>query len=82
MPVGERDHDAPNAVPADVGLLTTIGSVLAAFFGVQSSRARVRDFSRGSPLMFAGVALALTLTFVLMLATTVRLLMAFAGGAS
>ena len=64
-----------------VGVLTTIGSVLSAFFGVQSSNARVRDFSRGSPLMFFGVALGLTAGFVMVLVIIVQLLLR-SGGAS
>ncbi len=65
---------------AHVGLLTTIGSVLAAFFGVQTSRARVRDFSRGSPALFFGVALVLTAGFVFALLGIVRLILLQAGG--
>lgn len=62
-----------------VGLLTTMGSVLAAFFGVQSSKARVRDFSRGSPALFFAVALGLTAGFALLLIGLVRLLLHSAG---
>lgn len=63
-----------------VGLLTTIGSVLAAFFGVQTSRARVRDFSHGSPALFFGVALVLTAGFVFVLLGVVRLILLQASG--
>lgn len=62
-----------------VGLLPTIGSVLAAFFGVQSSRVRVRDFSYGSPVLFFGVALALTAAFALTLIAVAQLLVRQAG---
>lgn len=63
-----------------VDLLTTIGSVLAAFFGVQTSRARVRDFSQGSPALFFGVALVLTAGFVFVLVAVVRLILLQAAG--
>lgn len=66
---------------ARVGLLATIASVLAAFFGVQGSRARERDFSRGSPGLFFAVALALTAGFALILFTIVRLVVHHAAGA-
>lgn len=68
--------ESPTRRPqARVGLLTTVGSVLAAFFGVQSSRARVRDFSQGSAGLFLGVALALTAGLVLALIGIVRVVM-------
>ena len=38
----------------------TVHSVGASFFGVQSSKNRERDFSRGNPLAFLIVALAMT----------------------
>lgn len=62
-----------------VGVVATILSVLAAFFGVQSSRARKRDFSHGSPVLFIGIALALTVGFVLTLVLIVQLLIRQAG---
>ena len=69
-------HDAPARIaPVGVGLIATIGSVLSAFFGVQNSRARKRDFTHGSPALFVGVALALTATFALILFGVVRLIL-------
>jgi hypothetical protein len=64
-----------------VGVLATIGSVLAAFFGVQNSKARERDFSRGSPVLFFAVAVALTAGFALTLITVVRIVVSRAAGA-
>ncbi|MCB1684955.1 MAG: DUF2970 domain-containing protein, partial [Pseudomonadales bacterium] len=46
-------------------LLQMIGSTLAAAFGVQSSRNRERDFSRGKPLHFIIIGVAFTALFVL-----------------
>jgi hypothetical protein len=56
----------------------TVSSVLAAFFGVQSSKARRRDFSSGNPFAFFVVALLLTGLFVLALITIVRVVMHYA----
>ncbi|MGB0219699.1 DUF2970 domain-containing protein [Sinimarinibacterium flocculans] len=72
-------HDSERR-EARVGVLTTIGSVLSAFFGVQSSRARQRDFSHGSPALFAAVAGGLTLAFAATLALVVRILVATTAG--
>lgn len=43
----------------------TVGSVLAAFFGVQSSKNRQRDFTRGNPKVFIVVGLLVTAAFIL-----------------
>lgn len=64
---------------AEVGLLATLGSVLSAFFGVQSARVRKRDFSHGSPRLFLAVALALTAGFALLLVGVVQLVLHSAG---
>ena len=60
-------------------LLDTIFSVLASFFGVQSEKNRVRDFSSGKPIVFIVVAIALTVVFVLTLVTIVKLMLKDAG---
>ena len=69
-------HDARNAPePTRVGLLATLVSVLSAFFGVQNSRARRRDFTHGSPALFFVVALGLTAAFVLTLVGIVHVML-------
>ena len=60
-------------------LLQEIGSVLASFFGVQSSRNRRRDFTRGSPARFVVLGLAFTLMFVLVVYGVVQLVIRGAG---
>lgn len=70
----------PAAQAPKVGVLATIASVLAAFFGVQSSRVRQRDFTGGSPALFLITALALTAGFVLVLYAIVQWVMATAVG--
>lgn len=56
-----------------------VGSVLASFFGVQSSKNRQRDFSSGSPARFVVVGLLMTLAFVLVVSGVVRWVMWRAG---
>ncbi|MES1943365.1 hypothetical protein PC39_04577 [Salinisphaera sp. PC39] len=68
-----REPDEP------LTLWQTIMSVLAAFFGVQSSTNRQRDFSRGRPLHFILIGLVATVIFVLVLVLVVRLVLAQAG---
>jgi len=62
-----------------VTLLQTIGSVLASFFGVQSSKNWARDFSHGNALTFIMVGVALAGCFVLTLLTVVKLILRHAG---
>ncbi len=72
MPSAQGD-DAPPS------FWQTVGSVLAAFFGVQSSRARKRDFTRGQPWHYVVVGLVVTIVFVAVLAGLVRLVLTVAG---
>ena len=48
-----------------ITLLQTLLSVLAAFFGVQSSKARERDFSKGKPVHYIIIGLIVVILFVL-----------------
>lgn len=75
----QSEQDSPSPAAPPVGLLATIGSVLAAFCGIQNSRARVRDFSRGSPALFITVAVVMTIALVLTLIVIVRVLLHQAG---
>jgi len=79
-----KNSAAPRAqqgepTPRKMGLLATIGSVLMAMLGVQSSKARERDFSRGSPAMFIAIGLVMTALFIATLVFIVRLLLRKAG---
>ncbi|WP_439858690.1 DUF2970 domain-containing protein [Pseudomonas sp. MBLB4136] len=53
-------------------------SVLAAAFGVQSSKQRARDFSRGKPSHFIILGVLFTLAFVLVLVAVTKLVLHFA----
>ena len=57
----------------------TIKSVAAAFFGVQSSRNREHDFTRGKPSHYLVIGVGMTLLFVLAVITVVRLILRSAG---
>lgn len=59
----------------ELTLLQMIASVLAAAFGVQSSRNRERDFSRGKPLHFIALGIVFTVLFVLAVVTVVNLVL-------
>ena len=60
-------------------LLQTAGSVLAAFFGVQNSRNRHRDFTRGKPSHFIVMGLVMTVLFIGGVVLAVRLVLSQAG---
>ena len=61
-------------------LLQVIGSVLAAFIGIQSSKNRERDFKHGKPWQFIVTGIVLTAIFVLIVWNVVRLVISSATG--
>lgn len=69
----------PNPPPGKPTLLQEVGSVLASFFGVQSSKNRHRDFTRGNPYRFLVLGVVFTGMFVLSLLGVVKLIMSRAG---
>lgn len=73
QPEGQGDQDRP------LRWFETVGSVLAAFFGVQSSDKRRRDFTRGRPAQFIIVGLLMTAAFVGAVLLAVRLALKAAG---
>lgn len=60
-------------------LWETVKSVAAAFFGVQSSANRVRDFKYGKASHFIIIGLVMTVLFILTLVLLVKLVLHFAG---
>ena len=66
------ENKRPNAIQI-------ILSVLASFFGVQSSKNRQRDFSHGKPIHFIIAGLLLTVAFVLLVWGVVNLVLSSAG---
>lgn len=73
------DEQTPPEDKAPTGL-QVVGSVLASFFGVQSSRNRRRDFTHGKAHHFIAVALALTVVLALVIAGAVKLAIGLARG--
>ncbi|MBA6412203.1 DUF2970 domain-containing protein [Parahaliea sp. F7430] len=62
-----------------VSTTEVVGSILAAGFGVQSSRNRERDFKRGKFGAFLLAGVILTTVFVATLFTIVKLVVSTAG---
>jgi hypothetical protein len=58
----KTEDEAPQ--PGKLGLLQIVGSVLAAAFGVQSSKNRERDFKEGRFLPFIIAGIVFTALFV------------------
>jgi hypothetical protein len=56
-------------------LLQLIGSALAAGLGVQSSKNRKRDFSKGRPGQFIAIGVIFTALFVLIMIGVVNLVL-------
>lgn len=71
----------PSSPPPDKppNLWQTFTSVAASFFGVQSSKNRQRDFSKGKPGHFIAIGLFMTLLFILLVWAAVRLALKNAG---
>ena len=63
----------------DVSLMQVVKSVSASMFGVQSSKNRERDFTKGKPIHYIVVGLVFTLLFILTLVGVVKLVLHFAG---
>jgi hypothetical protein len=68
--------DMPESKPT---LWQVIKSVLGAFFGVQSSKVRERDFTKGNPWAYIIVGLIAVTLFVLMLVGIVKLVLSGVG---
>lgn len=61
-----------------INFIDIIKSVLASFFGVQSDKARERDFNQGNPMHFIIVGFALTVLFILLVIGIVKTILHFA----
>ena len=73
-----QDHQSEDTEKG-LTILQLIGSTLAAAFGVQSSKNRNRDFSRGKPSQFIIVGIVFTVLFVLGIVSVVRLVLSSVG---
>lgn len=61
------------------GIWQVIASVLASLFGVQSNRARERDFQHGKPSTYIIVGLVGVILFILLLVLVVNIVLSTAG---
>lgn len=72
------------ATPVDehrpLKLHQVFASVAWSFFGVQNSRNRERDFTRGRPWQFIAIGFVMTALVVLAFSTAVRLVLHTAAG--
>ena len=65
--------------PGPMRFRDTLMSVLAAALGVQSNKARERDFSQGKPSHFIMLGLGFTALFVLIVLGVVKLVLKLSG---
>lgn len=68
----QNDED-PGKAPT---FFQVMGSVLAAFFGVQSSKNKERDFKHGNHKVFIAVGIVMTLLFLFTVITVVQIVLA------
>lgn len=66
--------------PRPPSLLQTAMSVLAAFFGVQNSANRERDFKHGKAMHFIVMGIVLTVIFIGTVVLAVKFALSQAGG--
>ncbi len=67
-----------SGLDSGTSLREVIGSVAAAFFGVQSSRRRRRDFTHGKPWHYVVVGLLMTAGVVMLFRAAVELALRYA----
>ena len=58
--------------PQKPNILQVFASVLSAFFGVQSSKNKERDFNHGNHKIFIAVGITMTLLFLITIITLVQ----------
>ena len=78
----EKQNDSKSDEEPESDGLTlwqVMSSALAAGFGVQSSKNRERDFSRGKPSQFITIGIIFTALFVLLMVGIVNLVLSRVG---
>ena len=68
-------HHPPTDQDKKPTLIQTISSILAALFGVQSSKNRERDFTKGDAGNYIGVYVVLVLALVIGMIVTVNMVL-------
>ena len=79
MPYGPPKSSQPQEPQRAPTLGQTVASVLASFFGVQSSKNRQRDFTHGKASHFIIIGAIATVVFVLTIVLIVKLVLKQAG---
>jgi len=74
MPNNLKEKDAEQKP----SIFQVFGSVLSAIFGIQNSKNRERDFSRGNPKQFIIVYVFIVICIILSMVTLVRVILHFA----
>ena len=72
--MSEQHHNPANQDKKPT-LIQTISSILAALFGVQSSKNRERDFTKGDAGNYIGVYVVLVLALVIGMIVTVNMVL-------
>jgi hypothetical protein len=72
----DEDQQTEDEELKEPGFLEVTMSVMAAAFGVQNSKNRERDFTKGNPLVFIAAGLIFTVVFVLTIVGIVSLVLA------
>lgn len=70
-----EQHQTPSDQGKKPTLIQTISSILAALFGVQSSKNRERDFTKGDAGNYIGVYVVLVLALVIGMIVTVNMVL-------
>ncbi len=77
---GTNDQPTPpDGGPKAPTVWETVKSVNAAFFGVQNSKNRERDFTKGKPLHFIVIGILMTFVVIGVLMVVVKLALRNAG---
>ena len=71
----EKDSTPDQQEAREPRFWEVVMSVMAAALGVQTSKNRERDFSKGNPLVFIAAGLIFTILFVLTLIGVVNLIL-------
>lgn len=75
MPQLEKKNTHTCNKPDKPSILQVIGSVLAAFFGVQSKKNKERGFKHGSHKQFIIMGILMTITFIATVILVVQLVL-------
>ena len=75
----DQRNDQPQQGPQGMRFKDTLISVLFAALGVQSNKARERDFTHGKPSHFIMLGIGFTAVFVLVIFGVVKLVLHLAG---